>query len=314
MPSTAIKVIGESFTSMGTGGTKKDNSAVAISGIILTTSDFHFDTVVLAADQANWVTGIKDKKVFPFFGLDSYEDQSTDATIYESATQRRKLLRLGKKRFMFNFDLPLDAHKAMQSYRNGDLRMFIVEEDGKIRFYNQSNAVWGFATSLVNPAKMKEVAPDGGTPALSALYIDMENFREWDEQGDFFTPTWEATVLEPLIPVDITKSDGSTGAIAASATAFTFAVGSNDGWTGAGARNRVGIKGLVKADFVFTKTAGTNQNSAVNTLTDNADGTYTAACTAFESGFVNLVAVASRSVTVDSLLVDSNGACTITVT
>lgn len=314
MPSTAIKVIGNSFESMGTGGTKKDNSAVAISGIILTTADFNFATVALAATQSEWVDGIKEKNVFPFFGLDSYEDQSTDATIYESATQRRKLLRLGKKRFMFSFDLPLDAHRAMQSYRNGDLRMFIVEEDGKIRFYNQGDAVWGFTTSLVNPGKMKEVAPDGATPALSSLYIDMENFREWDEQGDFFTPTWEATSLEPLIPVDITKADGSVGAIAASALAFTFAVGSRDGWTSAGVSNRVGIKGLMKADFAFTTTAGATQDAAVDTLTDNADGTYTAACTGFATGFVDLVAVATRVVTDASLLVDSNGQCAITVT
>jgi hypothetical protein len=202
----------------------------------------------------------------------------------------------------------------MQSYRNGDLRMFIVEEDGKIRFYNQSDAVWGFTTSLVNPGKMKEVAPDGGTPAMSSLYIDMENFREWDESGDFFTPTWEATALEPMIPCDITKSDGTTGAIAASATAFTFFVGSNDGWTAAGAKNRVGIKGLLKADFVFTKTNLVNQDSAVNTLTDNGDGTYTAACTGFASGFVDLVAVASRTIADTSLIVDSNGKATITVT
>lgn len=313
---TVAKVIGSSFTSMGAGGTKKDNSAVAISGIILTTSDFSFATMPDAVAEANWITGIKQKKVFPFFGLDSYEDQSTEATIYESPAQRRKLTRLGKKRFMFNFDLPLDAHQAMQSYRNGDLRMFIIEEDGKIRFFNDGGVCKGFTTALVNPGKMKEVAPTGDSPALTPLYIDMENYLEWDENGDFFYPTWEAANLEPLIPVNVTNSAGVIGGeIAGSATAFICKVGSNDGWEPAtGAVRFVGIKGLVKADFLATKTNGDNQDSAINTVTDNADGTYTFACTGFVDGFLDLVPIASRNPTSSDLLVDSTGKCTVNIT
>lgn len=312
---TVAKVIGSSYQSLGTGGTKKDNSAVAISGIILTTSDFNFASMTNAVDVDNWIAGIKNKYVFPLFGLDSYEDQSTDATIYESPAQRRKLTRLGKKRFMFNFDLPLDTHQALQSYRNGDLRMFIVEEDGKVRFFNDGGVVKGFTTSLVNPGKMKEVAPTGDAPALTPLYIDLENYREWDENGDFFYPTWEAGNLEPLIPVNVTNSAGTIGAaIAASSTAFTCKVGSNDGWEPAtGAVKFVGIKGLVKADFVVTKTNGDNQDSAVNTVTDNGDGTYTFACTGLVSGFIDLVPVADRTITSSDLMVDSNGKCTVTV-
>lgn len=297
------KVIGSSFQSMGTGGVRKDNSAVAISGIILTTSEFNFATMVDAVDETKWTDGVKAKTVFPFFGLDSYEDQSTDATIYESPAQRRKLLRLGKKRFMFNFDLPLDAHKAMQSYRNGDLRMFIVEEDGKIRGYNDAGVFKGFTTSLVNPGKMKEVAPDGNAPALTPLYIDLENYREWDENGDFFYPTWEAANLEPLVPVSITV-------VSATASKVVVRVGSQDGWEPAtGLPRFVGIKGIVVGDFVFLKTNGTA--NTISTLTDNGDGTYDLNGTGFTTGTVNLKSAATMGST--GLLIDSNGAVAVTI-
>jgi hypothetical protein len=278
------KIIGTSYTSMGTGGVRKDNAAVAISGIILTTADFNFLTVAAMSNIENWKTGVKQKKVFPFFGLDSYEDQSTDATIYESPAQRRKLLRLGKKRFMFNFDLPLDAHKAMQSYRNGDLRMFIVEEDGKIRFYNTgadgsagNPIVKGFTTSLVNPGKMKEVAPDGNAPALSSLYIDLENYREWDESGDIFYPSWEATDLEPLVPVKLIQKTTST-------TSILLEVGSVDGYETSGLEKKVLISGIAIADIVLYQSNGTTVVSTTNV--DNSNGTYTLTGTGFATGMI----------------------------
>lgn len=297
------KVISSSFQSMGNGGVRKDNSAVAISGIILTTSEFGFATMADAVDETKWTDGVKAKYVFPFFGMDSYEDQSTDATIYESPAQRRKLLRLGKKRFMFNFDLPLDAHQAMQSFRNGDLRMFIVEEDGKIRGFNDAGTFKGFTTSLVNPGKMKEVAPDGASPALTPLYIDMENYREWDENGDFFYPSWEAANLEPLVPVTITV-------VSAIATKVVVTVGSNDGWEPVtGLPKFVGIKGIVLEDFVLKTAGGVAQT--ITGVTDNADGTYDLAGVGLVTGTINLVAASAMTST--GLLIDSNGAATVTI-
>lgn len=297
------KVIGSSFQSMGTGGVRKDNSAVAISGIILTTSDFSFATMADAVDETKWTDGVKAKYVFPMFGLDSYENQSTDATIYESPAQRRKLLRLGKKRFMFNFDLPLDSHKALQSFRNADIRMFIVEEDGKIRGYNDAGVFKGFTTSLVNPGKMAEVAPDGAAPALTPLYVDMENYREWDENGDFFYPSWEAANIEPLVPVTLTV-------VSAIATKVVVKVGSNDGWEPAtGLPKFVGIKGIVVGDFVFLKTAGTA--NTITTLTDNGDGTYDLNGTAFTTGTLNLKP--ANTMVSEGLLIDSNGSVAVTI-
>lgn len=307
------KITGTSYTSMGTGGTKKDNSAVAINGIILTTSEFSFLTVAEMADVDKWKDGIKQKKVFPFFGLDSYEDQSTEAKIYESALERRKLTRLGKKRFVFNFDLPLDVHRAMQTFRNGDLRVYLVEEDGKIRFYNTKDTgaaghpiVKGFTTSLVNPAKMEEVPADGSKPALSKLYIDLENYREWDESGDQFYPSWEASDLEPLVPVTLKQ-------ISATADSIKIHVGSADGYVSeTGLAKYVSIKGIVPADIVVKTAAG--EVVATGAVVDNSDGTYTIpkAATAFVTG--DLVSIKSASEMVSTgLLIDMVEALQVTV-
>ena len=305
---TAAKIIGTSYTSMGAGGTRKDNSLVTINGVILTTSDFSFATVAEMADKDNWTDGIKAKKVFPFFGLDSYEDQSTEAIIYESQLKRRKITDMGRKRFTFFFDQPMDQHRAMQTFRNGDLRVYLVQSDGAVRFYNDGGVVKGFTTSLVNPAKMSEVPGDGSKPALSPFLIDLENYREWDENGDLFTPSWEAADLEPLVPVSITQKT-------ASADSLKIFIGSVDGYESTGLTKYVPIKGITPADILVYQSDGTTLvTTGTVAETSPSDGTYTIpkASTSFATGMLVKLKSAETMATT-GLLPDLIEALSITV-
>ena len=143
---TVAKIVTTSLDNLGLSGTRQDNEMTSITGIILGTADFA-DTIANIALEATWTTGIKAKTVFPINGLDSYEDQSSEDTIYEAPSGNRKLLKRGKTRYMYQLDIPLSVHRALQSYNNADLRIWIIRE-GKICFYNDGGTARGFSLNM----------------------------------------------------------------------------------------------------------------------------------------------------------------------
>jgi len=295
---TVAKVTSASYGNLGVKGTKMDNEMTAISGVILSTPAFT-DSIVNIAKEATWTAGIKAGTVMPLTGLDSYEDQSSDDTIYESALQKRKLLKRGKKRFMFQLDAPLGVHRTLQTdFNNADLRVWLIR-DGKICFYNNGGNAEGFGTSMINVGMMKEVPADGSTPGFTPLYVDINNYREWDMYGEFIEPTWSVESLEALVDVELEVSGVPT------ASSVIIKVYAADGFDSAGAVKEVAIKGIVEADFVVGFGTATS-------MTDNADGTYTfASSAAFSTGTVNLKAPSAMAST--GLLIKSTGAVTVTI-
>ena len=295
---TVAKVTSASYGNLGVKGTKMDNEMTAITGVILTTPAFT-DTIANIALEATWTAGIKAGTVMPLTGLDSYEDQSSDDTIYESALQKRKLLKRGKKRFMFQLDAPLSVHRTLQTYyNNADLRVWLIR-DGKICFYNNGGNAEGFGTSMINVGMMKEVPADGSTPAFTPLYVDINNYREWDIYGEFIEPTWSVESLESLVDVEVEISGSPT------TSQVIVKVYAADGFDSDGTAKEVAIKGIVEADFVVG--FGTAAS-----MTDNADGTYTfTSSAAFSTGTVNLKAPSAMAST--GLLIKSTGAATVTI-
>lgn len=271
---TVAKVTASSYDNLGRKGTRQDNEMTAIDGLWLSTPDFT-DTIVNLAKAATVTAAIKAGTLFPLNGLDSYEVQSSDDTIYEAPSGNRKLLKRGKTRYMFNLDIPLDVHQSLQSYNNGDLKLWIIR-DGKVCFYNPPSAptyAQGFSINMINTGRMTEVPADGSTPGFTPLYIDLANYREWDEHGAFIEPSeYEPRDLEPIIDVVVAQesSPKSTSSIAVTVYA-------EDGFDSAGAVKKVYIKGLLKADFDFYKADGTTPQDSGNwTLSESAEGgTYT---------------------------------------
>lgn len=296
---TVAKVTAESYDNLGRKGTRQDNELVAIDGLILTTADFDASIANLAIEKT-WTDGIKAGQVFPINGVDSYEDQSSEDTIYEAPSGRRKLLKRGKTRYMFQLDVPFSVHRTLQlSYNNADLRYFPIR-DGKICFYNDGGTAKGFSTSMVNIGRMKEVPADGSTPAFTPLYLDMDNYRQWDMYGETLEPTWNVNDLEPLIDV-VLKVVGTP-----TASEVVIGVYASDGYDSDGTVKEVYVKGIVQADFDISG-VGTATG-----FTDNADGTYKfTSSSAFSTGDVNLVAPASMAS--GGLLIKSTAAVTVTI-
>lgn len=294
------KVVSTSLDNLGRKGTRQDNELTAIDGIIFSTADFT-PTIADLALQATWTAGIKAKTVFPLPGLDSYEDQSSEDTMYEAPSGNRKILRRGKTRYMFQWDIPFSVHRALQSYNNADLRVWIIR-DGKICFYNDSGTAKGFSINMFNTGRMKEVPADGSTPAFTPVYIDLANYREWDIYGEILEPSWEPLDLEPLIDVTLEATTQTAGSIVISVYAA-------DGYDSDGAVKEVAIKGIAKADFILT-TVGSL--AVENGFVDNGNGTYTfTPATTFQSGSINLADPDDMVST--GLLVQSTGAVTIVI-
>ena len=297
---TIAKVVSTSLDNLGRKGTRQDNELTAIDGIIFSTSDFA-PTIADLATESTWTDGIKEKTVFPLPGLDSYEDQSSEDVMYEAPSGNRKMLRRGKTRYMFQWDIPFSVHRSLQSYNNADLRIWIIR-DGKICFYNDGGTARGFSINMFNTGRMKEVPADGSTPAFTPVYIDLANYREWDIYGETLEPSWEPADLEPLIDVTLeatTQTDAS----------IVVKVYSADGYDEDGAVKEVAIKGIAEADFVLTDVGSLNAESG---FVDNGDGTYTfTPAITFRSGSINLAD--PDDMTSTGLLIQSTGAVTITI-
>ena len=203
---------------------------------------FSFPTETDFATSTKWTDGIAAGTVFPLQGITEYEDQSEETQYYESPTGNRVVRRLGKYRFVFRFNKPLEVHKKLQSFRNADLRLFIVDSNGNIWGTNPSTTVVkGFQVALFNPEKLTMPGADG-TPAWTALTIDLYDPQEWNEYGVYVNPsTWNPTDLQALVDVHLEQVGTAT------ATSLTVGVYYYDGFTSAGAINKVGISGLAFA-------------------------------------------------------------------
>lgn len=293
---TVAKVTTDSYGNLGRKGTRQDNEMVAIDGIILTAPDFS-DSIADLALQATWDAGIKAGTVFPLTGLDGYEDQSSEDGIYEAASGNRKLLKRGKTRYRFQFDVPFSVHRTlMRDFNNADLRVFFVR-NGKLDFYNDNGTGKGYSLSMLNIGRMQEVPADGSTPGFTPIFMDLSDYREHDMYGELLEPTWNVNDLEALIDVELEE-------VSASSTEVVVRVFSADGYDSAGATKKVAIKGIIEGDFV------TGFGTATG-FTDNANGTYTFTGTGFTTSTVNLKAPTAMAST--GLLINSTGAAAITI-
>lgn len=290
------KIVTNSYDSLGTRGTRKDNEMTAEVALWLAVPGFE-PTPTQLADEDYIDAAIKAENLFPIPGIDGYETRDKEDTIYESPAGNEKLLKHGKRRKTYQLDIPLAVHRALQSYSNGDLKQYRIHDDGKISFFYSGGKALGFTTSMINVGMMKDVPADGSTPAFTPMMIDLSNWREWDINGDVVTPTWEAASKEGLIPVTL-EVVGTP-----SATSVVVRVYANDGFDEVGAVKKTLFKGIVVSDFV--------QTFGTATMVDNADGTYTFSGTGFTTGTINLKT--PSAMVSEGLLIKSDGAATVTI-
>nr|NHJ85911.1 hypothetical protein [Asgard group archaeon] len=258
---TIQKVGTDALGNIGSLACSKGNPFVDAVSLFLTTNDFEFATKASFATQADWETGIKAKKIFPLHGIVEFEDQSEDSQYYESPTGVRIPRRLGKYRHMYMFNKGLEVHKALQSFRNANLKCFAVDAAGNISGTSPDGVkVTGMDIEMINPEKMKSALQDN-TPAWTPVAVDLADAKEWNENGIFVNPSWNPLLEEPVTDVEISV-------VSATATEIVLKVAYYKGLQDDGSDDLIGVEGIEEADFVFTTTTPDVG------YTDNGDGTY----------------------------------------
>ncbi|MFA5652412.1 MAG: hypothetical protein WC933_03535 [Candidatus Paceibacterota bacterium] len=307
---TAQTVLSTGLRSLGAGGHSAKNPFVDAKGIIATLPGYSHATVAAAATESNWQTGTKAKNIFIFPELWDVEDISDDPVYATAGNGNQKKQRNKIRRYRFKFDNTMEVHKNLQSFNNANLRFFTYDANNNLKAYKDGDTVKGFTASMVTVEEMTDASQAGDAIAESRLVVEFANKKEWDNYGVTFAPSWELFDLEALKEVYVEQVGGAT------ATALTLRVYYADGYTAAGAINKIGVSGLVKADFTATTTAGVSQTTALSgTMTDNGDGTYDFICTALADGTVNLVAASALSSGYfDSHFGDSDGEAALDVT
>lgn len=272
---TVVKVCADERQKIGSLACTKVNPFVDAVSLILTSPGFEFASFADFADQDKWTEGIKAGSVFPLNDIVEIEDQSEDTQYYEAPNGSRTPRRLGRYRHMYNFNKGLEVHKALQSFRNADVNLFLVDDAGNVMgFSPDGTKVQGMTIDMINPEKMKSAGQDN-TPAWTPLTIDLKDAKEWNEKGIYVNPSWDAASLDGVAPVEITV-------LTQTAALIVLKVGYFEGLDADGSDNLVGVAGVIEGDFVFGTTA------PAGPMVDNSDGTYNFPGTAMVSGTVDL--------------------------
>lgn len=286
----------------GLGSCEQNNNFGSISGLFLALDSQFFATKASFATEADWLTAIKAEQIFPIPNVVEVEHTDQEPSYYESPKGDQVLLRQGNYRAKYKLNIPFCLHQRLQAFRNSKLRLYKVDESGNIYGTSpEGTTVRGVAIQLINPEKMMFGKPD--SPAFSVVYINEKDNKEWDENGVFVNPTFDALSLEGITPVTLTTS-------APSALSLTIKVVAICGLTAAGAVNEMPITGLVAADFLFYKASDGSAQTPTGVV-DKGNGTYTAAFAALVTGTVTLKAPAALSD--DTIIIKSSGAASYTV-
>lgn len=277
----------------------KNNPFLDVVSLIVLKAGTTFATFVEFATESKHTDLIKAKKMIPIHEVFEIDDKSEEALYYESPTGKRLPRRLGNYRHIYKFDKSFEVHKALQSFRNANVDIMLVDSAGIISAWSPDGTkVRGFSVAMFNPEKMTRALPDN-TPAWTPIAVDEADSNEWNTKGVSILPGWSATLLQPVTSVKVTV-------VSAIATLIVLKVAYLDGIDGDGAVNAVGIAGILQGDFVFTTTAPT----AV-VMVDNSDGTYNFPGAGMVSGSVTLKTPALAATTGDPI--ESTGPAVITI-
>jgi len=303
MPITGICV--SSLPNIGSVGCETKNPFLDPVALILTSSTFSFLTFTAFATETDWRDGIAAGNVIPIQGILEAEDQSEETQYHETTAGKRVFRRLGQYRYMFRFVKTFAVHKKLQSFRNADVKAFIVDSAGNVWGTNPTGTVVkGFSLSMINPEKLTMPTGDG-TPAWTTLTLDFLDANEWNKFGEYVNPTsWSVTALEPLVDVDIDQVGVAT------ATSLTVSVMYDNGLDAEGNPSLVGIGGLAFADFTIS---GTGTLGIAGDFVDNGDGTYDFVTVGLITGDIVNIVTPSNLTDKTGIIVESTGGKDVTV-
>ena len=271
-----VNVCSNELAPIGSLACTKGNPFLDVVSLLILKAGVGFDTFVKFATKEDYLTLIKAGSLIPIHGVVEIDDNSEESQYYESPTGRRIPRRLGNYRQVYRFNKSLEVHKALQSFRNANVTVVTVDSAGNFNAYSPDGVkVYGFSIEMLNPEKMTMAMQDN-TPAWTPIVIDQSDPKEWNEKGVTIKPGWLVQELKPISPVSVTV-------VSAAAAKIVVNVSYIDGIASDGSKNKIGISGILQADFVFTTTAPT-----ADAMVDLGDGNYEFPGAAMVSGSVDL--------------------------
>ena len=264
----------------------------AIVQLILTPSNFSF-TEVQIQDPSAWQAAVKANKSARVVVLPraiSLEVASEEAIRASNPLGTQNVFP-GRYAFKLMFQNGFNVHKALQSYRGFEGRVFLVDHNKTIVGTKLGeNKYAGFDIDLIDPEKLK--LNDLSNATTSPVFLSLADPSELDESGVLISGSAILNGLVPLSPAEVTVESATSSAVTVKV------VNENDG---------VAVLGLAAGDFVLLD--GNGDAQTISGVTDNEDGTYVLAGTGLVTGTVNLVTPANLSV--DAF--ESTAAATVTI-
>lgn len=266
-------------------------------------------TADLLVAKATYETGMKQPLADRWFYVplfDAITDKSTE-DVYVESLQGQKFSEEGKYAYQAMVEVNKYTSLNMRSWNDKQWSWIPFDESSSILATSPDGTIAkGF--DITFRATNQKLA-EQGTKMMQPIEIVYQDASQWSDEG---------VVVEPMnLSADdwnpITDIDGVYDVnLAQVGTATTSEVVVSVYKAGIETANAISnVTGLVVGDFVAKDSAGSVV--AISGSTDNGDGTYTlASSAAFEaSGTIDLVATASISLT--TIKIDSTGAATITI-
>jgi hypothetical protein len=297
MPYDIIEVSSTGNIGVGRYPNKADLGRVV--KIVYADSSQQFATQTAAEVVATWNTGIKAKTFTPFPISQITTPKGKEPAFKEFPQGGQIKVNDGSKSWEMSFYYPFLIWKEIKKWDGVHGKWYIGYSSGKTMGYSPDGTkMEGIAgTIFVNPL----TETDGTDSNFITVTLVLDNSDDIKKAVTIQPSTWKLTDLDAIHNIELALIGSAV------ATGFTFSA-TIKGFT---AQSTGRLTGLVKADFEWLKADGTTQASAISTLTDNNDGTYTAAGTGIVTGSFNLLD--PDDVTYAGLFIESTGAVTITI-
>ena len=238
--------------------------------LILTPNDGEIDTQTNAELLATWTTAINaatGDRWYPLKNFFDKEDEDEETQYKEGGAGQMLETREGKRSFTGMVKIALCEHQAYRTHNNrSNIKCYIVTSKGFILGTSSDGTKFEpFSINLFKAEKLTSAA-NGSEVSMTPLKVILDDTTEWDDNGVYIKAS--DCDFNPLTDLDGLQ-DVTLAVTSPTVAGFTLTVTTTC--------DQVPVTGLVKDDFVLVDDAGGAET--ITTLTDNSDGTYTAAAT-----------------------------------
>lgn len=227
--------------------------------LVWTTESFEFANEAAAILEANWLSAINSKSMYPFPIFDAVEPAIEDNVKQDLPTGVSLFVREGKYGGKGMMQVALCNLANLRTFNEVQGRAFIVTGEGQVFGTSPDAAkLKGFKLSEFHVSMLK--GTDGSTKRMVELDYQFKNVTEMADYPAVPSLSWDPLTLTGIVDVTVAVDSSAAGSVVVSVTRDC------DGEA---------VKGLVVADFTMLASDGTTEMLPGDGFADNDDGTYT---------------------------------------